>query len=434
MMVCGVRKHFLTRRNRSRLGRNRRGAVAIIVAILAPILIGFGALVVDVGDWYATQIHLQNAADAAAMAGARTLPYSASNNSSFVQTVVTDSANEAEPNLRNNMLVRNSIDRSGNSQKITVTTSSPQQIFLSGIFGHLSSDISATATASVYNNKPACVLALGQASGDGIIINDSASTLYSPTCSAFSANYIQNKGSVTTPVVSAVGSIIGSFSSQTIVMRAVNPIANPYAGVTIPTTPQNCAIVGGCPNSIPPKSNITLEPGKYGGGLSVGSNSTVFFQPGIYYIVGGNLSFGGNVAISGSNVTFVFEPDSSGNVGTINWNGNGSSISLSGPSDGTYDNILFYQASPATITTNGCACAYITGNSNYNLSGGVDLQAGTAVEFYGNSTVGPTIDTIYGMGINIVAKSIVIAGHATVNTGDPTGSGAFVGGTPYLSQ
>lgn len=420
-------------KNTSKTYQNSRGAVAIIVAILAPVLIGFGALVVDVGDWYATQIQLQNAADAAAMAGARTLPYSESNNSSFVQTVVTESANEAEPNL-NNMISSATITRSGNSQTITVTTSSPEQIFLSGIFGHRSLALNATASASVYNNQPACVLALGQESGDGITISDSASTLYSPNCSTFSANYIENKGSVTTPIVSAVGSISGSFSSQTIVMQAVNPIQNPYVGVTIPITPQSCAVVGGCPNNISSKSNITLEPGTYNGGISIGSNSTVFFQPGLYYIIGGNLSFGGSVAVSGSGVTFVFESDSSGNVGTINWNGNGSAISLSGPSDGTYDNILFYQASPATITTNGCTCAYITGNSNYNLSGGIDLQAGTAIEFYGNSTVGPTIDTIYGKGVNIVAKSIVIAGHATVNTGDPTGSGAFVGGTPYLSQ
>lgn len=434
MILFNDKKQFCNKEKKFGLGGNCRGAMAIIVAILAPILIGFGALVFDLGDWYATQIHLQNAADAAAMAGARTLPYSESNNASFVQTVVTESANDAEPNLSKNMITSSTITRSGNNQTITVITSSPEQIFLSGIFGHISSTITATATASIYYNQPACVLALGTGSGDGITLNDSASTLYSPTCSAFSENYIDNKGSVTTPVVSAVGSISGSFSSQTIVMQAVNPIENPYAGVAIPTTPQNCVIAGGCPSSIPSNSNVTIEPGTYSGGLSVGSNSTVFFQPGVYYIVGGNLSFGGSVAVSGSDVTFVFAPDSGGNVGTINWNGNGSSISLSGPSNGTYDNILFYQASPATITTNGCTCAYITGNSNYNLSGGIDLQSGTAIEFYGNSTVGPTIDTIYGMGINIVAKSIVIAGHATVNTGDPTGSGAFVGGTPYLSQ
>ncbi len=433
-MVTLVKNSFTYNKRCAGIERNRRGAVAIIVALLAPILVGFGALVVDVGDWYAIQIHLQNAADAGAMAGARTLPYLASNNSSFLQTVVTESADEAEPNISANMSMSATIDRSGETQTITVITSSPEQIFLSGIFGHLSSELSATATASVYNNEAACVLAIGQGSGDGITINDSASTLYSPTCSTYSANFIQNNGSVTTPVVSAVGSISGSFPSQTIVMQAVNPIANPYAAVSIPTTPQSCAVAGDCPTNIPSKSNLVLEPGTYNGGLSVGSNTTVFFQPGIYYIVGGNLSFGGSADISGSGLTFVFLPDSNGNVGTINWNCNGSSVSLSGPSDGTYDNILFYQASPATIKTTGCTCAYITGNSNYNLSGGIDLQAGTAIQFYGNSTVGPTVATTYGMGISIVAQSIVIAGHATVNTGDPTGSGAFVGGAPYLSQ
>lgn len=434
-MILGYVKNYIYPNGRFMIfDRNCRGAVAIIVALLAPVLVGFGALIVDVGVWYGTQIHLQNAADAGAMAGARTLPYSESKNADFEQSVVTNSESEAEPGLSKNMTTTYNITTTGSVQNITVITESPEQILLSGIFGHMPLSITAAATASVYTNNSACVMALGQGSGDGIIINDSASTLYSPTCSAFSASNIQNKGSVTTPVVSAVGSISGPFASQTIVMQAVNPIANPYASVIIPQNPQACASVGACPNNIPVNSNVVIDPGTYYGGISVGSNSTVFFQPGIYYIEGGNLSFGGNSSISGSGVTFVFEPDSNGNVGSIDWNGNGSSVSLSGPSNGLYDNILFYQASPANLATHGCTCAYITGNSNYNLSGGIDLQGGTAIEFSGNSTVGQTVVTVYGLGINIVAKSIIISGHATVNTGDPANSGAYVGGSPYLSQ
>ena len=48
---------------------NQAGATAAIVAIVIPMLIGFGALAVDVGYMHVTKNELQNVADAAALAG-----------------------------------------------------------------------------------------------------------------------------------------------------------------------------------------------------------------------------------------------------------------------------------------------------------------------------------------------------------------------------
>jgi hypothetical protein len=53
--------------------RDRKGAVAVIVAVLLVVLIGFIALAVDVGYIMVTRNELQNVADAAALAGAREL-------------------------------------------------------------------------------------------------------------------------------------------------------------------------------------------------------------------------------------------------------------------------------------------------------------------------------------------------------------------------
>lgn len=57
----------------SRLWQARDGAVAIYVSFVSVIMIGFGALVVDAGRAYTLQTELQNAADAAALAGAAEL-------------------------------------------------------------------------------------------------------------------------------------------------------------------------------------------------------------------------------------------------------------------------------------------------------------------------------------------------------------------------
>ena len=53
--------------------KNQRGATALIVAVVLIILIGVGALAIDLGFAYFQRTNLQKAADAAALAGARAL-------------------------------------------------------------------------------------------------------------------------------------------------------------------------------------------------------------------------------------------------------------------------------------------------------------------------------------------------------------------------
>ena len=61
-------KHFA-----KRFWQAQKGAVGIYVSFVSVIMIGFGALVVDAGRVYTLQTELQNAADAAALAGAAEL-------------------------------------------------------------------------------------------------------------------------------------------------------------------------------------------------------------------------------------------------------------------------------------------------------------------------------------------------------------------------
>ncbi len=51
--------------------RGERGAVTVLVAILLPVLILLGSIVIDVAGWYQQSRHLQLQADAGALAGAQ---------------------------------------------------------------------------------------------------------------------------------------------------------------------------------------------------------------------------------------------------------------------------------------------------------------------------------------------------------------------------
>ena len=55
------------------------GAIAIVIAILLPVLLGFAGLAIDIGHLYVVESQLKNAADAGALAGARGIvPYTQS--------------------------------------------------------------------------------------------------------------------------------------------------------------------------------------------------------------------------------------------------------------------------------------------------------------------------------------------------------------------
>lgn len=55
---------------KARAARGESGAVLVMVAIMMPVIIGFSGLVIDVGNWFAHDRHLQTQADAGALAGA----------------------------------------------------------------------------------------------------------------------------------------------------------------------------------------------------------------------------------------------------------------------------------------------------------------------------------------------------------------------------
>jgi len=90
---------------------DERGAVLVLVAILLPVLILLGSIVIDVGDWYQQARHLQLQADAGALAGAEAfVPYGC-------QDSTIESYAKEYSGMAGGQQIFNQID--GNSKSIT---------------------------------------------------------------------------------------------------------------------------------------------------------------------------------------------------------------------------------------------------------------------------------------------------------------------------
>ncbi|OZB38244.1 MAG: hypothetical protein B7X48_13755 [Acidiphilium sp. 34-60-192] len=131
----------------------RRAAVAIMVALSAPVLLGMAGLVTDVTYWYGSRQAMQLAADAGAMAAAR----SGQTTQATLQTIAINAANlstDGKYNFNANNLavtltnggasfktpsgtqsVPSSSTSSTSFSTVTVVAKTPAPIFFSGILG-----------------------------------------------------------------------------------------------------------------------------------------------------------------------------------------------------------------------------------------------------------------------------------------------------------
>jgi len=146
----------------------RRGAIIVYVALLLMILLGFAAFALDLGQIADAKVQCQNAADAAAIAGARTLDGRAGGNqaNATAAALATATGNRilatviaaAEVSVRHGAYHYNAGAQTfaaqfpptppDNYNLTEVTITHPVPTILAGLFGIYSSTVHATSTAA----------------------------------------------------------------------------------------------------------------------------------------------------------------------------------------------------------------------------------------------------------------------------------------------
>lgn len=121
-----------------------RGAVAVLVALLTPVLVGFAALSVDVAAVYADKQQLQTGADAAVLAIVQDCAVGKACGDAHIDTAALALAKAN----KNDGAATADATRYASPNRVTVTASAIREHWFAPIFGIESSDVEARSMAS----------------------------------------------------------------------------------------------------------------------------------------------------------------------------------------------------------------------------------------------------------------------------------------------
>ena len=142
-------------------GRDERGQVIVLLAVLMVVLLGVCGLVIDGGNWMVNRREIQNAADAAALAGASQIPSGSS--LPPIETAREQYANNGDPS---DTVTVTSTTYLTSGDSVTVTASRKVDTFFTSIFGLDQVTETATARATrriVHHHQRARRDAMGRA-------------------------------------------------------------------------------------------------------------------------------------------------------------------------------------------------------------------------------------------------------------------------------
>lgn len=396
------------------------GTIAVLAAILFPVLIGGIGLGVEASYWYMTQRKLQHAADIAAhAAGARNR--------------AGDSITEIRAAARNVAIVSGFLAERGtitvtvppatgafagdaDSAEVLLTETWPR--WFSSIFASGPVTIGARAVSRIAGGANACILALSPTADGALTVAGSTQVtlngcnVASNSVSMTSFLMSGSNAKLTTGCAYAVGQASvtsGLTLTQCPSVRVNAPrVRDPYRNVPEP------AIIGTCQNRNVgnPVQPITLTPTdthpsgvksmRFCTGLDL--KGKVTFNPGLYIIQGGTFSVnGGDVnataaaQIIGTGVTFYLA-----STANLKLNGN-VTLSLSAPTSGPFSGLLFFGARNATSVSH-----IINGTSGSTLQGAVYAPA-SSIEFKGDSSAS-------GGCTQVVGRLVTMTGNSTLGS------------------
>lgn len=375
--------------------RDEGGHVAIIMVSGATFLAAGAGFGVEVGYWRFQHARLQQAADAAAYAAALELRAKAGSAAMTSAATAVARTNHFDPAKGAIEIATPSPQAASDPTTVRATlTRSEPPIFVS-MFRSEPTLIKASATAKYTPAANACVLALDRSAPRAVEFSGSSSLTLSgcvvaSNSSASDAIRVQGASTVTAPCMYSVGDAYVSSGVNLTACSGVQtdePLTpDPYKDYQIPST--------GGRLTYNQKSRTTYTPGVYTNGISPSGDAQ--FEPGLYFITGGEFSAKAGALLTGTGVTFFFLNNTAPDLH------NQPELRLSAPTSGPEAGLLFVGA-----RTNSTNNVRINGGGTAKLTGALYFPS-QQVEYAGN------VSGTNGC-VQVVAKTVSWTGAASMS-------------------
>ena len=361
-----------------------RGNLALLSALLLPMVLFIVGGAIDYSRWSGQRERLKQVSDTLATRGAREFLLANATEGTIKEIIAAAISNDIMANAGlKDFKYETVVDMKEMSVSVSLVQTPTPGLILTN-FVPYSDPITITSTAVAKGGANVCVVALEDAE-DAAISTNMRATISAPSCSIISnsKSMYGMTASGASRVEANLTCIAGGYSGgaanfipepttdcpeypDPLAERQVPMITNPVFTNTILGERTTEIVTAASTDSIQevalaarsaPKNNgargqegrstktqYTLEPGVYEGGISIASNASVEFSSGIYVIKDGPFIVDLGAEITGENVafylggddsTFFFAPDTK--------------ISLTAPREGPLAGILFFEDRNAPV-------------------------------------------------------------------------------------
>jgi Flp pilus assembly protein TadG len=339
--------------------KSEAGQVLILAVLSLVVLMGLLGLGIDVGYLRHMRTKMQQAADAAALAGASEVNYgdmTAAADNDAASNGFTNGSNSTTITVNNPPVYGG---YTGNSSAVEVIIQQAQPTFFMSVLGFTQVNVAARAVAYL-GSAPGCIYALSP-SATGITLNGTVTAACAVDVDSSSGSALDvTSGTLSAKSVGVVGGYSGEVTPTPI--TGIPPASDPFASLSPPSVGSSCTYSNQVTIRTRRGRNYQVYPCVYGGGLVITGRGDVTFNAGTYnFTAQPGLEIDGAVSGStqGNGVTIY----ATGNAGiTINITG-GIGFTLTAPTSGAYSGILMFQ-NPSDTTA-----ASISGVNSTALTG-----------------------------------------------------------------
>lgn len=312
----------------NRSDRNRRGSIIVLAAACLIIAVAFVAFAVDIGYLSVVKTQLQNAADAAALAGANSLSTSSSAAVSAAKTVglansaaghavsIPDSDIELgswDPDALAFTALSGAAQANADTVKVTCRCSNQNgtsvTLFFAKVIGVTSADLNATAYAKASPSRCGLIIGLNSVTMSGSAYTDS----YSSSLGAYGGGNSASKGHVCSngKITMSGSSAINGDAHPGIGKTVVDSSSNGVTGSTTPMTKAlsyaasdtSYAATHNNNNNIPLTAQ-NKDPLDSHNNFSLSGSDTITLPAGTYYFAKLSLSGSSSISVNGAVIIY----------------------------------------------------------------------------------------------------------------------------------